>query len=68
MTCDHERLRLLDKLARALANVSCEKPVEPTHGEFENCGEFYEECDKICAPCHARKYVERYPQPIVSKE
>ena len=49
-----------DRLARALANTSCQKPVEVSHGEFVNCGEHLL-TDDICAPCSARKYVARYP-------
>lgn len=56
-----DRLVWTDRLAKHLADQSCEKPVEITHGDFENCGEVFV-CGGICLPCSAKKYVERYPE------
>lgn len=56
----HDQLVWADRLVRHLAALSCEKPVEITHGDFENCGEVFV-CGGICPPCSARKYTDRYP-------
>jgi len=65
-----------DRLARALAQASCEKPVEVTHGEFEDCGDhplrfpdpapvdleaLMTAASILCPPCSARKYIQRFP-------
>lgn len=55
-----QQLEWADRLVRDLALQLCKNPVEITHGDFEDCGEVYL-CGGICAPCSARKYVDRYP-------
>lgn len=66
-----------DRLARALAQIHCEKPIEVTHGEFVDCGDhplrfpdpaprhledLLREASALCSPCSARKYVQRFPE------
>lgn len=58
----NDRLIHADRLARDLSSQPCRHPVEDPNrpGDFENCGEIFV-CGGICAPCSARRYVERYP-------
>lgn len=50
-----------DRLARALAKMDCEKPIEHTHGEVIDCGA-HPLTDVPCDTCSAREYVARYPE------
>ena len=49
-----------DRLARALALVDCERPIEVSHGEWVNCGDHPLQ-DVVCEPCSARRYAAKYP-------
>lgn len=69
MTTLHDRLRWADAIVRSVArDVRRSQPVEMgdetgSTGGALDCGEV-PDCGGMCPSCRARRYVERYTEPV----